>query len=663
MCGIAGAIDLKGTRLLPEATLRAMADAITHRGPDEDGYFRQAGVALANRRLSIVGLFDGRQPIGNEDGSVWVVYNGELFDYPERRAELEARGHVFRTHCDTELFPHLWEEHGEAMFERLHGQFALALYDARQRRVILARDRFGICPLYWARRGDWLLFGSEVKALLASGLVPARPDPRGINHAFTFFALPGPVTCFEGVSALLPGHFLDVRTDDDGTRTVRDRTYWEIDFPDRGQEERGQDPRALVDHFEGLMLGAVEKRLRADVPVVSYLSGGVDSSVVVALACKVRGSPIPTFTIRIDDPQLDETGEAGVVSRHLGCRPTVVNVGAGETLATYPRLVAAAEGPVIDTSCAALLLLARQVHADGYKVALTGEGADEWLAGYPWYKVHKLLGYLDFIPGLPLSMTARRLFLRLSGAPRFPREAVARTLRAVAGPNPWLDIYGLVSMAKLRFFGPALRQEMAEHLPYDDLGLNVSRMRKWHPLNRGLYLGARIHLPGLLLNAKGDRVAMHSSVETRYPFLDEDVFAFLARIDPRWKMKGFGEKHLLRLLAERLLPRQVAWRRKAMFRAPLDSFHVEHAPPFVEQLFSRESLRRTGYFDPEAVGHWRHAFRQLRPGSTQRLSIEMGLAGVLSTQLWHHLYIEPRLADLPGIDFHAPAASTAGVGG
>ena len=210
MCGIAGAIDMVGNRLLPEANLVAMADAIIHRGPDEDGYFRAAGVAMASRRLSIVGLADGRQPITNEDGTISVVFNGELFDYPEQKAALESRGHRFRTHCDTELFPHLWEEHGERMLDHLRGQFAVALWDGRNQRLILARDRFGICPLYWTRQGDWLLFGSEIKALLASGLVAAKPDLRGINHFFTFFAMPGPVTCFAGVASLLPGHFLDI---------------------------------------------------------------------------------------------------------------------------------------------------------------------------------------------------------------------------------------------------------------------------------------------------------------------------------------------------------------------------------------------------------------------------------------------------------------------
>jgi len=646
MCGIAGAIDLVGNRLIDAGTLRAMADALVHRGPDDDGFLQRDGVSLANRRLSIVGLADGKQPIANEDGAITVVFNGELFDYPEQRAKLEAKGHRFRTHCDTELFPHLWEEYGDAMFAHLHGQYAVALYDSRKRRLILARDRVGICPLYWARHGDWLLFGSEIKAILASGMVHAKADLQGINHAFTFFAMPGPITCFEGISSLLPGHFLDITCDAHLHRSIKDRTHWEIDFPNDGDEIRG-NPDALVDELDRLMLAAVDKRLRADVPVVSYLSGGVDSSLVVAMACKIRGTSIPTFTIRVDDPELDETSEAGIVSKHLGCNPTIVNFGADEVLKTYPRLIHAAESPVIDTSCAALLLLAREVNQQGYKVALSGDGADEWLAGYPWYKVHKLLGFLDCIPGLKLSDTVRRLFLRWGGSPMFSREAVQRSRDAIGGTNPWLDIYGLVSLSKLRFFGPALQEVMASHLPYDDLGLNLERAKHWHPLNRGLYVGARVHLPGLQMHAKGDRIGMHNSVEIRYPFLDEDVVDFLARIDPRMKMKGFGDKHILRLVAQRYLPKQIAWRRKAMFRAPFDSFHGVKPPAFVDQLFSPESLRKTGYFDVDAVTHWRSAFKQMRAGSTQRTSVEMGLAGVLSTQLWHHLYLDGSLADVP----------------
>ncbi len=653
MCGIAGVIDLTGRRPVPGGVLPARAAALFHRGPDEDGFLDRPGLGLASRRLSIVGLQDGRQPIRNEDGSVSVVFNGELFDYPERRAELEGRGHRFATHCDTELLPHLWEEYQERMFEHVRGQFAFCLYDQSRQRVLLACDRFGICPLYWTRQktatGDWLLFASEIKGLLASGLVEARPEPLGINQAFTFFALPGPVTCFHGVQRLLPGHWLRIDLGREAAGRVEDRTYWEVDFPDRGREDPGSDPRKVVDEFERRMLASVERRLRADVPVVAYLSGGVDSSQVVAMASRVLGRPVPTFTIRVLDPKLDESAEASLVARHVGTDPVVVDCGAREVLSNYPALIQAAEGPVIDTACAALLMLAREVHDRGYKVALTGEGADEWLAGYPWYKTHRLFSALDAIPGVPLSQYLRRAYLRLTGAPTFPWRLARQVQQLLGGHHAWMDIYGLMSMSKLRFYSGQMRERLIGLNPYEDLGLNVERMRRWHPLNQSLYLGIRIMLPGLLLNAKGDRVAMHSSVETRYPFLDEDVFDFLAGLHPRWKLHGLREKYLLRLLAERWLPGRIAWRRKAMFRAPFDSFHLEQAPPFVDELLSDESLRKTGYFDPEAVHAWRRRFPHMRAGSMQRVSVEMGLVAVVSTQLWHHTFIEASLADLPSL--------------
>jgi asparagine synthase (glutamine-hydrolysing) len=217
-----------------------------------------------------------------------------------------------------------------------------------------------------------------------------------------------------------------------------------------------------------------------------------------------------------------------------------------------------------------------------------------------------------------------------------------------------------MSMSKLRFYSQEMHKELGEHIPYEDLSFNLDRLRRWDPLNRSLFFGARIMLPGLLLASKGDRVAMHSSVETRYPFLDEEVFSFLSRLAPRWKLRRFTEKYILRLLGERWLPRQIAWRRKRMFRAPFDSFHANNPPVFVEQLLSEKSLRKTGYFDPQSVHHWRQAFRGLRPGSNQRVSVEMGLVGVLSTQLWHHTFIDPTLADLPAYSssIHRPLVAT-----
>jgi asparagine synthase (glutamine-hydrolysing) len=494
-------------------------------------------------------------------------------------------------------------------------------------------------------------------------MVPARPDLRGIDHVFTFSALPGPVTCFEGVQLLPPGHYLRITPGGDRSEpAIQEFAYWEMDFPDRGDQDPGGDPRRLVDEFEGLMLSAVSKRLRADVPVGAYLSGGVDSSAIVALACRLKGPAVNTYTIRVHAPELDELDAASLAARHIGAKaPVVQDFRNEDALKTYPSLIQAAEAPVIDTSCAALLMLAHRVNSCGQKVVLTGEGADEWLVGYPWYKAAKIMESLDVVPGLRLSDLARRAYLRLNRIPQFPREMRRRIEESVGGPNAWIDAYGLLALSKLRFYAPPMRKILAETDPWSELQLNTDRARRWHPLNRGIWVAARVTLAGHLLQAKGDRVAMHSSVEVRYPFLDEDVFAFLAKVHPRWKLRGFRDKHLLRLLAERWLPPAIYRRSKVIFRAPLDSFHIDPEPAFVGQLLSEESLKRTGYFDVSAVRHWRRAFRQMRPGSLPRMSVEMGLVAVVATQLWHHLYIDGTLADLPTWTGLSAASTTVGT--
>ncbi len=647
MCGIAGIIDLTGSRPVPTGILKRMADAIIHRGPDEDGYLEEPGIGLANRRLSIVGLSDGKQPIWNQDRSIVTVFNGEFFDYPEAKARLESRGHTFRTHCDTELIPHLWEDYQEGMFEHLKGQFALAVWDKKRGQVILARDRFGICPLFFAEYDGWLLFGSEIKAILASGMIVAKPDLRGIDQAFNFFAIPGPATCFAGVTAVQPGQYLRINLGANSSRaSVERKYYWRIDFPDQGKEETG-DPKKLVDEFERVMLGAVERRLRADVPVVSYLSGGIDSSLVVAMACKIRGTPIPTFTIQIMDPKLDETSQAAVVSRHIGSNPVVVQVGDNEVLESYPELIHAAEAPVIDTSCTALLRLAKSVHQNNYKVALTGEGSDEWLAGYAWFKIHRLLGMMDWLPGIQPSYWMRRMILWGMNAPPGSAEVLKRTYAQVRSYTSYQDIYAVMGTSRLRFFSEETLDKLKDYSPYLELDPNFDRIERWHPINRAFFWAGRIHLPGQLLSLKGDRVAMNSSVETRYPFLDEEVFNFLARIHPRWKLRRLQDKYILRLLGERYLPKEVAWRPKGMFRAPLDSFFDHVIPPYVEQLLSDESLKKTGYFNVAAVQHWRKLSRDNQLPRQQKSSVELGLVAVVATQLWHQQFIDSSLADLP----------------
>ncbi|OHB69485.1 MAG: hypothetical protein A2V70_10210 [Planctomycetes bacterium RBG_13_63_9] len=456
------------------------------------------------------------------------------------------------------------------------------------------------------------------------------------------------MTCFEGVSALIPGHYLDVKFQSapGGAADLRDRTYWEMDFPDEGQEDFGPDQDRLLEEYESVLLRSVERRLRADVPVVAYSSGGLDSSMLVAMARHLRGEPLDTFTFRIEHPTLDESAEAATVARHVGNEPTVVDCRPEDIIGAFPRLVRAAESPVIDTSAAALFMLAEAVHARGHKVALTGEGADEWQAGYPWFRIDKKLSLLDLIPGLPLSQWGFWFYVRWTGSRRFRRSTILRSQQAAAGHNAWLNVYNLMSVSKIRFFSEAMSRSMGDYLPYDDLQMNLERMRRWHPMNRSLYFGARIHLAGLHLNARGDRSAMHSSVETRYPFLDEELFSFLARLHPRWKLRGHRDKYLQRLLADRWLPPELTAGRKRLLHAPLDAFHRATPPPFVEQLLSDESLRKTGYFNPRAVHAWRQRFPRMRHGF-RRLFVEMGLVGVISTQLWHHTYIDGSLADLP----------------
>lgn len=663
MCGIAGIIDLAGQRPVPDGTIHRMARALLHRGPDEEGYLVRPGLALASRRLSIVGLADGQQPVANEDRSVFVVFNGELFDYIEERAALKTRGHKFVTHCDTEVVPHSWEECGEKMWEQLRGQFAIALWDERKRQLHLGRDRFGIAPLFWTRQDDWLLFASEIKGLLASGMVQGRPDRRGIDHIFTFSAMPGPRTCFEGIQLLTPGHFLTVTPGNGGGADgrIKERAFWEMDFPDQGTEEWGQDSKRLVDEFEQVLLQAVDKRLRADVPVGAYLSGGVDSSMILALASKLKGPAINTYTVRVHDPKLDELDAASLSARHIGAKPPIVqDFRDQDAIATYPKLIAAAEAPVIDTSCAALLQLAGRVHTNGQKVVLTGEGADEWLVGYPWYKAAKLIGFLDLVPGLPLSNICRNAYLRLGHVPHFSKGWRREVEKSVGGPNAWIDAYGVLAISKLRFYSESMHEATANTNPWSELTFPVDRARRWDPLHRGVWIAARVLLAGHLLQAKGDRVAMHSSVEVRYPFLDEDVFDFLAKLHPRWRLRGFRDKHLLRLLAERWIPKSVARRQKVIFRAPLDSFHMDPEPPFVTQLLSEEAIRRTGYFDLAEVNRWRRDFRKLRAGSLPRLSVEAGLTAVVATQLWHHLFMGGGLADLPEwFSIPTPAAEEA----
>ncbi len=658
MCGIFGIIDLKGRRSVPLSVLKRSADAMQHRGPDEDGYLQRPGVGFASRRLSIVGLSDGQQPMFNEDKSVSVVFNGEIYDHDDWRRDLTARGHTLKTHCDTEILPHMWEAHGEDMFEKLNGQFAVALFDERKQQFILARDRFGICPLYWTRTtrfgNDWLIFGSEIKTLLATGMIEPKPDRRGIDAVFNFLAVAGPFSCFDGINILQPGTFLKISRGRQGdAAAISEHAYWTMDFPDKGKEARGQDEKTLVNEFESVLYGAVKRRLRADVPVASYLSGGVDSSTVVAMASDILGAPPATFTVKIRDPKLDETEQAAVISRHLKADPTIVPCGSEEIVSNYQRLLVATEAPVTDTSCTALMLLAGKVHEKGFKVALTGEGSDEWFAGYPWYKIDRVLEWLGAISGGTIDAAIRKRFFAWLGCNKDAVAYLDRCAPSAGGAHPFQRFYDLLGASRFRFYSGDMLGELGDHDPYADFAPDLGRAERWHPINRAIYWAGRIHLPCQLLSLKGDRIAMSQSVEMRYPFLDNNVFDFVAGLDPNWKIKGLKEKYLVRRVAEKWLPKSVAWRPKGMFRAPLDGFFLQQRLPYVDELLSEASLKKTGYFDPEAVALWRTKYTELSSHFYQRSSMELGLVAVLATQLWHQTFIDSSLANLP--DWHTLA--------
>jgi asparagine synthase (glutamine-hydrolysing) len=654
MCGIAGLIDLAGRREPDRLMVRRMAAALVHRGPDDCGFLFAPGVGLAHRRLSIVGVVDGRQPIFNEDRSIAVICNGEFFDFPERRAELEAKGHLFRTHTDSELIVHLYEEHGEELFHQLKGQFAFVLIDFSRRAAMLARDRVGICPLFWSRRGDVIYFGSEIKALIASGAVRPVADRHGLDHLFTFFTLGGRRTAFEGVQAVAPGHYVKVTFPGRGKLTAPvERKYWDLDFPDWGDEEDSEGGQ-LTDAFEAAFARAVEIRLRADVPVAGYLSGGVDSAYVLATAKRVAGHPLPSFTLRIPGRDLDEVDSALESSRAIGGRPTVVEAGPSRIIKSYAALTEAAESPVLDTSCAALLALSGAVRSEGYKVVLTGEGADEAFAGYVWFKIRELARIFDvgdaFRPSTLMSRLARKW-----AAPNLSFAEIARVDATIAGPHAQSLMYNLVATSRDRYFSVGFKEDLGSRLAYEDLDLDLARMTRWHPLNRSLFIGYKIQLAGHLLGPKGDRVAMANGVEARYPFLDEDVIALTSRLHPRWKLRrGLRDKYLLRQAAQRVLPEAVAQRPKHMFRAPLAESFLARPPEFVRELISAESLARTGYFD---VARVLRDCGSLVKGENRGLGTfaSLGLSGVVATQLWHHLYLGGGLCSLPVRTGHVEA--------
>jgi asparagine synthase (glutamine-hydrolysing) len=645
MCGIAGIVSL-GPDAPPVARsqLARMAKALAHRGPDEFGVYRDARAGLTHARLSIIDLTSGQQPLANEDGTLWIVFNGEIFNYVELRGELEGLGHRFRTRSDTEVIVHAWEAWGEAAFVRLNGQWAVALWDTASRRLVLSRDPFGVRPLYFAERGGRLIFASEVKAMFAG--VPELPrqlDPLGLEQTFTFWTVVPPQTVFQGILELEPGH---TRIYEPG-KAVRDLAYWRASYS-QGEDHlfAGTLDDAVVALRDALERATRLRMVRADVPVGSYLSGGLDSSVVAALAKEACPAGFKTFSLRFQDAEYDETPFQRAMAERLGTEHADILVSQQEIAEAFPSVVWHAERPILRTAPAPLFLLSRLVREHGIKVVLTGEGADEMLAGYDLFREAKIR---RFWARSPDSAWRPRLLERLY--PYMARSPVAqrattrqffgRGLENAQSPGFSHAMRWHGTAALKRLFSGAQRQAVAAHdVTAEFLASLPPEFARWPTLAQDQYIEVRTLMSGYLLSSQGDRMLMANSVEGRFPFLDKEVVALANSLPPAYKLNVLDEKYVLKCMAKDLVPSEIVSRPKQPYRAP-DAlcFVGPSRPAWADEVMRPEPLEAAGVFEPKAAsrlwdkGRKRHAEGQFSNADN------MAIVGILSTQLLHRDFV------------------------
>ena len=640
MCGIAG---FAGPDVMADAArplLARMIHTLHHRGPDGYGFHAAPGIGLAHARLSIIDLATGDQPIHNPSRTVWTVFNGEIFNYLELRRELEAEGRVFYTHSDTEVIVHLYDRDGDAFVEHLNGQFAIALWDDARQRLVLARDRAGIRPLYLARAHDRLWFGSEPKALLAALPQLATIDPLGLAEALSTWSPIEPHTLFAGIESLPPGHVL-VR-EADGREALRQ--YWDWTFPpaeDTRASAYGRSPAQAAAELRELLVDAVRLQLRADVPVGAYLSGGLDSSGIVAMIRGFTDTPVRTFSVAFEDGEFDESEHQQAMVRHLGTDHTTLRVTRRAIGEAFPTFVRHAEVPVLRTAPVPMMLLSASVRAHGYKVVLTGEGADEVFGGYDLFKEAKVRRFWARQPG---SRLRPRLLERLYGYlpnspvrnPAFAQSFFGQGMEHLGRPVFAHAPRWMTSQRALGLLSPELRATLGGFDPLAAFEATLPpQIGTWSPLAQDQYVEAKSLLAGYLLAAQGDRVAMANSLEGRVPYLDHRVIEFANRLPPSYKIRGLTEKHVLRQALADLLPPDIATRTKQPYRAPdSSSFFVDGEPlDYVADLMGAERVRDAGLFDAAAVGR---LLDKARAGRVTGFADNQAFVGVLSTMLVHH---------------------------
>ena len=646
MCGIAGIYARQG-RDAPPGLLLAMAGELQHRGPDGVGLYLDGRFGMSNTRLAIVDLEGGDQPLATEDRRYWVMQNGEIYNYVELQDELRALGHVLATSSDTEVIAHAYEEWGPRCLDRFNGDFAIAVWDRETRELFLARDRFGVRPLFLAEADGDLIFGSEGKALLRHPGLRRELDPAGLVEAFTTWSILPDRSALAGVRELAPAHYLRVGPDGG----VEERRWWDLPFPRTGEEPTTSEAELEAELLE-LLTDATRIRLRADVPVAAYLSGGLDSSATAALACELYPGTLNSFGIGFADPRFDESEYQDRFVEAIGSSLHRVVVDSTDIAELLPRAVELSEKPTLRTALAPLLRLSRGVREAGLKVVITGEGADELFGGYDIFREDAVRRFWARVPDSklrPLLFTRLNEFLgkdlERSGA--FLAGFYRRGLEDVDDPLYSHRLRYANTARCLRLLDPTVLERAADD--GEVLDRVESRLPagfgKLTPLGRAQYLEITTFLDGYLLHSQGDRMLMGNSVEGRFPFLDYRVAEFAAALPDRMKVRGLQEKYLLRKAVAPLLPDEIAARRKRPYRAPIVSAFVgSSAPEYVHELLDPGRLADVGLLDPEAVGRLR-AKCEAAPEHVGETD-EMGLVGALSVMLLHdRLVAAPMLAE------------------
>ena len=649
MCGIAGTFAWGGPPAPPARDLLVrMIGTLRHRGPDAYGLYRDDACGFAHARLSIVDLSSGDQPMSTPDGRLTVIFNGEIYNFVELREELEKHGHRFRTRSDTEAILHAYRQWGKDCFRHFNGQWAIALRDRDAGELLLCRDRVGVRPLYFTRQHHRLLFASEIKALFADPSVPRAIRPGALTETFTYWSSLSPGTFFEGIEEVPPGSFMLIGRD--GTqRTAR---YWDYPFPETSGTTDSRTLKRTAEEFGALLQDAVRLRMvRADVPVGSYLSGGLDSSVIASLARDHAAGTFHTFSVRFEDPQFDETQYQRMMVERLGCDHHDVLITTGDIARIFPDVVYHAEQPVLRTAPAPLYLLSKLVREHGIKTVLTGEGADEFLAGYDIFREAKIRAFWSRDPHSPMRPHLfDRIYPYLARSPQQVRSLALAFwkigMENTADPYYSHERRWSTTATLQRFLTGDIKSAAVSTTPPIALPASFAR---FDPLNRAQYVEMAIFFSQYLLSAQGDRMLMANGVEGRFPFLDDRVMEYCCRIPAVQLLPGLNEKTVLKTVGKAIVPAPILKRPKQPYRAPdALSFVGQDAPAWVSEVLAPETLVSSGFFAPDMV-HSLHtklttAFRQNGPNFAPSNADNMALVGIISAQLLYSTFISKPVA-------------------